>query len=230
MSRRVRGGRGRGSRGGSSASLPQNTPYQKRDKLLLFGAVPEPTYPPLEFQPAELLLNEEYEAELAIKHRISSYFRTSNYFLKGRTDSRLHFDPNTTGKGLAGSSGLTFDWECLPEELRPNQKRKRKAPSKNAKNAKRMKIISENSPDINPLEVLEKMETAEATDTPADLEESAREGKLAKGEGEGEGDEEEEEVEDEDLEDIEDDYVGSYFDNGEGYLDEDDGLDEGPSF
>lgn len=41
-------------------------------------------------------------------------------------------------------------------------------------------------------------------------------------------DEEEEEFDDEELDDG--DYNTNYFDNGEGYLDEDDDLDEGPCY
>ncbi|KAG8238227.1 hypothetical protein J437_LFUL017256 [Ladona fulva] len=73
-----------------------------------------------------------------------------------------------------------------------------------------------------------------------ELEEKEMDGVEEVKEGEGRGGEEEEgeekEEEDEEEEDEDEemdagtDYISSYFDNGEGYLDDDDDADDGPTY
>nr|XP_033341249.1 DNA-directed RNA polymerase III subunit RPC7-like isoform X2 [Megalopta genalis] len=111
------------------------------------------------------------------------------------------------------------DIERTPMELKP-QPKKRKGQSGSSKPEKKQKSV-----DIETkLQELEKKETSQ----PSDAEEEEKEDEDAE-DKDDEHAEDEEEEQDEEM-DEGTDYVNNYFDNGEGYDDEDDNLDDGPIY
>ncbi|XP_046388195.1 DNA-directed RNA polymerase III subunit RPC7-like isoform X2 [Ischnura elegans] len=135
-----------------------------------------------------------------------------------------------------------FDWKTLPKELRPGQSGITKVPKRtageSAKGVKRKKVeegkVASRKGDLEKrLAELERREGKEdVEEVEAGEEKKKKEGKGEEGgEEEGEGGEDEEELEEEDEEmDDGTDYISSYFDNGEGYLDDDDDGDDGPTY
>jgi len=128
----------------------------------------------------------------------------------------------------APEAPLDFDWSDMPKELCPGH-RKKTAARKRPAEARRGKAgkASGSAADVSQkLEMLEKREKLE------------KDGKDAAAGNKGEDDEEGDQNGEDNASDVEEekdeemdegtDYVNSYFDNGEGYADdEDDNLDEG---
>ena len=102
----------------------------------------------------------------------------------------------------------------MPSELKPSFKRVKKAASE--VEAKKIKVV-----DINSR--LKELEQKESLDKP-----DIKKEKLSESEDEN-GDEEEEDIPDEEM-DEDNDYGNNYFDNGEAYNEEDDNLDDGPTY
>ena len=115
-----------------------------------------------------------------------------------------------------------IDWKRYPKELGPSTADK-KANKRNK--ALKVKIPSKRAKVANTEELLNKLENAEKNEKEVESEsESENEDDDKK------SDKNEEMDEDEPDEEMDDgtDYANNYFDNGEGYLDEeDDNLDEG---
>lgn len=141
-----------------------------------------------------------------------------------------------------------FDWTRFPKELRPGKegdtgasakgsaggnKRKRKAEKGGAALAPK-KDIAKRFAELEQREVQGKdgADEEEGEDATREKgEEKRKGGEEGGGDEEGaEGEEgEEEEEEDEEMDDGTD-YISSYFDNGERYLDDDDDGDDGPTY
>lgn len=218
-------GRGRGRGGGMTFST----------ELLGFGrgeALPPPTlqppplFPPLEYKPAPLAAGEDRDYILLLKQEFRSGVRNSPYFIKPQDKKKdiQRYSDKYHGNGNSDSTiGWTPDWERLPKELKIRVRKPKDArtsssvkpniPGKKASTSKESAV-----------EVAKKLE---------DLEKKENEMKSG---DEEENDENEEEYEDDERYDEEDqeegtDYISSYFDPGEEYAEnEDDGMDDGPTY
>lgn len=189
---------------------------------------PPETYPPLEFRPVqpaqEKNLAESYL--LVVKKDFREHMQNSQYFIQPgvkkpdieRYSDRYQF--------LASHRGhLTLNWSRFPKELHPSSvsalKKKRKLLAKR----REVNVKKARTKDLNVSETLEALEKKEQQG--GEDNEEGEEGMEEKAEEEGL--EELEEV-DEEL-DEGTDYVNSYFDNGESYIDDDDdALEEGGVF
>lgn len=197
---------------------------------------PPPLFPPLENRPVPLDLGVEGEYLLALKRDFVEYFRDSPSFLQNisvKADIQRYSDRyQTTTLASRTTSDLVQDWSLFPKELKENTnkavRKKRKLGSSTGKN----KILKKSEDITNRLEELEKREE-EGSD--AEGEGADADGNKAEKEENKDADSDaEEEVADEDLDEEMDDgtdYINNYFDNGEDYLDEeDDNLDDGPTY
>lgn len=103
-----------------------------------------------------------------------------------------------------------FDWTLFPSELRPRML---------AKRSNKSKIVKA----VDVLQTLNQLESLETADQNKEDKDETNEDAPA---------DEEELLEEEPDEEMDDgtDYANNYFDNGEGYEDEDDNLDDGPIF
>jgi len=220
-------GRGGGGRGGGRGKNLEQLGVQKGEALPERIIGPPETFPPLEFRPVkppqEKNIQESYL--LVIKKEFREHMQNSQYHIQPevtrpdieRYSDRYNMLPNRRGQ-------LNLNWSRFPKELRPGaikslKKRKnttKKGFSVNVKKAR----LSKKDVDVKlTLEELEKKELSKDDNDEAEDEE----GEVG------------EEIIDEDDEDEEmddgTDYVGNYFDNGEGYIDEeDDALEEGGTY
>lgn len=184
---------------------------------------PPPVYPPLHAKPKVPPNRSENNYLSSLAKDFVNRMQDSPFYvnmcpqksnIKEDPFARLNLDPNRfplelvkVFKNVSGLKGLK-----RKRETRPNI------------NAKRVKVG--HSGDIN--SHLDKLEAKEGEGEEDDNEVKEAKGKDSDKENDGEGgDEDKEDIDDEEMDD-ETDYARDYFDNGEGYLDEeDDNLDEG---
>ncbi|XP_053203842.1 DNA-directed RNA polymerase III subunit RPC7-like [Panonychus citri] len=208
-------GRGRGGRG-YTFNL-ESIGIGKGEQLPGPSLAPPPLYPNLPVKPAPIIpargdnINYLYD----VKQSMMSSFRSSKYYLvppKVKLTVQRYSDKFDVTNNPTSSQDLnSLDWRLFPEELKP---------SKKAKKVKAKKILEVG--DLN--QILKKREEEEENG-----EKSPKSEKDAS-EPEDEVDSDEGEKDEEDIEE-DTDYARSYFDNGEGFLEEsDDNLDEGPVY
>ncbi|CAG9837262.1 unnamed protein product [Diabrotica balteata] len=217
------GGRGRGGRGGrggvsKSFNKEQLASLGVGNKELVPGPVLEPPllYPIMERRPAPLSQSLEMDYLLILRQDFIDHMQLSGSYLK--MPESKHQPQQEIDKLVAQlpSAKEKFDWRLFPSELRPKVLVKRVPKSEKSKNVN----IEQR---LNALEKLEvKTENVETTKVKTEVEENDDD--EDKGEFEGLEDEEDEEMDDGT------DYANNYFDNGEGYEDEDDNLEDGPIY
>ena len=187
---------------------------------------PPPIYPPLKNKPHRPLKDQEQEYMLAVMKDFVNQMRDSQFALqkpsvktienRGIQIGRLHDKVEPTQKPLTG-----IDWKRYPKELAPNS-RKAKKRTKSSQKPKLVKTVKTE-------DLLKKLEEAEKSDKMNENKEEDEKSEASDNEDKDEDKEDEEDQDDQDEEmDDGGDYDNNYFDNGEGYLDEeDDNLDEG---
>ncbi|XP_014252206.2 DNA-directed RNA polymerase III subunit RPC7-like [Cimex lectularius] len=171
---------------------------------------PPPTYPPLEFHPTPLLPSLAHMQRLKYKNDYLSFYSRLKVEC-GEKEVGAASKRKYTGVSAKNQKSIQLDyqWERFPMELRPAQYKKRMIQA--ATSAKQTNIE----------EILAQLEKAEGVVKIEKPEQEENEENL----------QEDEELEDSDNEmDGGTDYNQNYFDNGEGYLDEDDDVDDGPVY
>ncbi|KAH3841581.1 DNA-directed RNA polymerase III subunit RPC7-like [Dreissena polymorpha] len=217
------GGRGRG-RGKSVSFDVQALGFGRGEALPAAILQPPPLFPPQVFKPVPLVNNEDMQYMLALKQEFVGSLRKSAYYMK--QDEKKQDIERYTDKYKTHDTAASFakDWSRFPAELKIRDKKVKKQ-IKPKLPVKKVKLTADE--DIaKTLETLEKKE-----ETAVEGEEAAEKEDEDKDEDDEEEGEnlDEEELNEEDLEE-ETDYATNYFDNGEGYGDDDDGDDEGPVY
>ncbi|XP_075710970.1 DNA-directed RNA polymerase III subunit RPC7 isoform X2 [Rhinoderma darwinii] len=193
-------GRGRG-RGSNFTFDLQAIGFSRGDALPETQAQPKPLYPHTEYKPSSLLEGEEQDYLLALKQELRGNVKCLPYYM-GRGDQKSNVDKYSAKYLQEAEKKRTAVW--TPAE-------------KKAKAAK---------PGTN-VDVLKKIEELEkkGDDEKSDEENEEKEKEKKK---KGEDDEEEEveaDVEEEENEE-ENDYIASYFEDGDDFAASDDNMDE----
>ncbi|XP_051785494.1 DNA-directed RNA polymerase III subunit RPC7 isoform X2 [Erpetoichthys calabaricus] len=179
---------------------------------------PKPLYPIVDSKPVPLKTGEGEDYMLALKQEIRGSMKALPYYilLPGhKTDVERYKERYTQEILKKLDDSWIPDWRRLPKELRPIMKKKKKNIQKKAKP----------SASLNKEDVLSKLEALEKQDGDKSDEEGEKK-KKEKEEEEDEDAEPEEEEYDEEAEE-ENDYISSYFDNGEDFeAGSDDNMDE----
>ncbi|XP_071479812.1 DNA-directed RNA polymerase III subunit RPC7-like [Diadema antillarum] len=221
MAGRGRGrGRGRGTFAADALGLGRGG-----ESLPAPTVQPPPLFPLLEFHPAPLPQSEGSEYMFLLKQEYRGYMRDSPYYIKPlnkKKDIERYSDKYQVGSNDSGI-GWQPDWKRFPKELQIGPRKARRPKStltvKPSLSATRRKTTENKEDVIKKLDELEQKE------------EGAKSGEEEEEDEAGEGEEEEEEeYYDEEEQEEGTDYISSYFDPGEDYLDEDDGLDDGPVY
>ncbi|XP_077145102.1 DNA-directed RNA polymerase III subunit RPC7 [Ranitomeya variabilis] len=207
-------GKGRG-RGSNFTFDLQAIGFSRGDALPETQAQPLPLYPHIDFKPSSLLEGEEQSYLLALKQELRGNMKSLPYYM-GNTSEKQSIDKYSTKYVLEAEKKRTDvwtpDWRLLPREMKAIKKTKKKG-EKKAKAAK---------PGTN-VDVLKKIEELEKK---GDNEKSDEENEEKKKEEKGE-DEEEAEVDlDDEENEEENDYIASYFEDGDDFGISDDNMDE----
>ncbi|KFQ78904.1 DNA-directed RNA polymerase III subunit RPC7, partial [Phoenicopterus ruber ruber] len=178
---------------------------------------PPPPFPSTDNKPVPLKTGEDEDYMLALKQDLRGTMKKMPYFLAVEEDREVI---ERYSKKYQDSekehAAWTPDWRRLPREMKPKKKTKKGAKPKKAKSSE---------PKSN-VDVLKKIEELEKKD---DEEEKSEDEKDKTKDKEGEDDEEAEEPEeyDEEEHEEENDYISSYFEDGDDFgAGSDDNMDE----
>ncbi|XP_049572603.1 DNA-directed RNA polymerase III subunit RPC7 isoform X1 [Syngnathus scovelli] len=171
---------------------------------------PHPLFPPTDFKPVPLKVGEDEDYMLALKQEMRGTMQRKPHNIKFHSN-KLDVEKYTERylkQKLINDDEWTPDWNIFPKELMPQKKTRVKAAWLNLTVAKKksVKISSKAA-----AEVLTKLDELEKKDDGAKSDEE----KPKDNENEDGEDIEEEEYEEEEVED--NDYIESYFDNGEDF-------------
>ncbi|XP_035234951.1 DNA-directed RNA polymerase III subunit RPC7 [Anguilla anguilla] len=178
---------------------------------------PRALFPDMEYKPVPLKTGEEEDYMLALKQEMRGTMKRLPYnipLLQKKADVERYKEKYTRSKQTELASDWTPDWTRLPKELMPQKKKVKKKPEVKKKPKKETSKEKE--------ELLTKLDELEKKDGEPDEEEEAKKEKGEEDEEELEG----EEYDEEELEE-ENDYISSYFDNGDDFgAGSDDNMDE----
>ncbi|NXS96921.1 RPC7 polymerase, partial [Jacana jacana] len=178
---------------------------------------PPPPFPSTDNKPVPLKTGEDEDYMLALKQDLRGTMKKMPYFLAVEEDREAIERYSQKYQDIEKErAAWTPDWRRLPREMKPKKKTKKGAKPKKAKSS---------GPKSN-LDVLKKIEELEQK---GDEEEKSEDEKDKTKEKEGEDDEEAEEPEeyDEEEHEEENDYISSYFEDGDDFgAGSDDNMDE----
>lgn len=183
---------------------------------------PPPKYPLLEYKALPLTITNEMSYLLELKREFAEYMRESPDNVLPvviKKDIERYSDRYQDLITDKTSYETRYDWSRMPAELKPIvRKRKGQKVTKPVKKPKNVDVETK-------LQELEKKESTQQSD----VEEEEKEEEETEEKEDEHVEEEEEEIIDEEM-DEGTDYANNYFDNGEGYDEEDDNLDDGPIY
>lgn len=220
-------GRGRGGRGGTSMSIStEQLGFGKGEALPPPVLQPPSKYPLLDYKPIPFELNTELSYLIELKRDFAEHLRESPFNVQSvviKKDIERYSDRYQDMVSDKVAYEDRYNWLQMPAELKSNIHKRRAAKIKDPKvlPAKKKKEV-----DVD--KKLQELEQKENTQ-PSDVEEDEKGEEDVEDKDPDHVIEEEEEEPDEEMDDGTD-YVNNYFDNGEGYDDEDDNLDDGPIY
>ncbi|XP_041792967.1 DNA-directed RNA polymerase III subunit RPC7 [Chelmon rostratus] len=178
---------------------------------------PSPLFPNTEFKPVPLKAGEDEDYMLALKQELRGSMQRLPHNIRPHSNKAdvEKYTERYLKKSQMEDEEWTPDWNLFPKELMPQVKKRRAKPG-----TKKKTVISRKHTE----DMMTKLDELEKKDD-GNLEKSDDETKKKTG---NEDDEEEIEAEEYDEEDIEEenDYIESYFDNGEDFAaDSDDNMD-----
>lgn len=177
---------------------------------------PSPLFPSTDFKPVPLKAGEDEDYMLALKQEMRGTMQRLPFNIKPQSNKAEveRYTERYLKQSQIDDDEWTPDWNLFPKELMPRRKRPRtKAAATKKKSVKILRKDTEN--------ILSKLDELANKDNP---EKSDDETEKTRNENDEE-EIEEEEYEEEDIEE-ENDYIESYFDNGEDFAaDSDDNMD-----
>ncbi|KAM9588665.1 DNA-directed RNA polymerase III subunit RPC7 [Morphnus guianensis] len=181
---------------------------------------PPPTYPSTENKPVPLKTGEDEDYMLALKQDLRATMKQMPYFLAVEEDREVieRYRKKYQNSGKEHQT-WTPDWRRLPREVKPKKKTK-----KAGANPKKAKSFDSKS-NLDVLKKIEELEKKDDEEEKSEDEEDKKEDKPK--DKEGDDDEEEVEEDDEEEHEEENDYISSYFEDGDDFGDgSDDNMDE----
>lgn len=214
-------GRGRG-RGKPTMSISNEQLGLSKEQQPPQVAQPPPKFPPLIYKPITFNITDELSYLFELKRDFAEFMKESAYnvepvIIKKDID---RYSDHYVSKVTSFES--RYDWSRMPVELKPLTKKRKSV------NTGGGGVILAKRRDINIEEKLKELEKKEVNHN-SDIEEDAKEEEDKEEKDPDEIIEDEEEDVDEEMDDGTD-YVNNYFDNGEGYDEEEDNIDDGPVY
>ncbi|XP_029429285.1 DNA-directed RNA polymerase III subunit RPC7 isoform X1 [Rhinatrema bivittatum] len=189
--------------------------FSRGDALPESAFQPSPLFPSTDFKPVPLKTGEDEDYMLALKQELRGTMKRMPYFI-GK-DAKLQTPEKYSSKYQIEkqkklSTDWIPDWRQLPKEMKPRKKTRLKVAKKKAS----IPTPNTNVDIMKKIEELEKKGDEEKSD-------GETEGKEKKEEEEAE---EEAEVYNEEEQEEENDYIASYFEDGDEFEGSDDNMDE----
>ncbi|KGL84623.1 DNA-directed RNA polymerase III subunit RPC7, partial [Tinamus guttatus] len=194
--------------------------FAKGASLPEVACKPPPLFPSTDNKPVPLKTGEDEDYMLALKQDLRGTMKKMPYFLAVEEDHEVIERYSKKYLEIEKQrAAWTQDWRRLPREMKPSKKTKKGTKLKKAKSS------APSDPKSN-LDMLQKIEELEKKD---EEEEKSEDEKDKAKDKEGEDDEEAEEPEeyDEEEHEEENDYISSYFEDGDDFgAGSDDNMDE----
>ncbi|XP_069746865.1 DNA-directed RNA polymerase III subunit RPC7-like [Narcine bancroftii] len=189
--------------------------FSRGETLPDTGGQPLPLFPPTEYKPVPLNTGEDVNYILALKQELRGACKKLPYFLEPAIEKKDVDRYSEKYIEKDSNKEWTPDWRRLPRELKPRKKfLKKTSKQSNAGESSNPKVVKRSNEDIiQKLEDLEKKDTENKSDE--ETEEKEKDDENA-------GDEEDNEEEFEE----ENDYIASYFEDGDDYEASDENMDE----
>ncbi|XP_003804144.2 DNA-directed RNA polymerase III subunit RPC7 isoform X1 [Otolemur garnettii] len=201
--------------------------FSRGEKLPDVVLKPPPPFPDTDYKPAPLKTGESEDYVLALKQELRETMKRMPYFIETPEENQ-DIERYSKRYMKVYKEEWIPDWRRLPRELMPRKKCKKAGP-----NSKQAKDRGKGTPLINPSDVLKKIEELEkqGDGEKSDEENEEKEGSKDKSkEGDDADDEDgaaEQEDYDEEEQEEENDYINSYFEDGDDFgADSDDNMDE----
>nr|XP_048279902.1 DNA-directed RNA polymerase III subunit RPC7 isoform X1 [Myodes glareolus]XP_048279913.1 DNA-directed RNA polymerase III subunit RPC7 isoform X1 [Myodes glareolus] len=217
-----------GNRGRGRAAFTFNIEavgFSRGDKLPDVVLKPPPLFPDTDFKAVPLRTGEDEEYMLALKQELRETVKRMPYFIEAPEEKQDNIERYSKRYMKVYKEEWIPDWRRLPQEMRPRKRGEKVDPkSKMAKDAYRGSSLINSADVLKKIEELEKRGDGERSDEENEDKEG---GKVKDEDGEDDSDNSEEEEYDEEEQEEENDYINSYFDNGDDfYADSDDNMDE----
>ncbi|XP_059500739.1 DNA-directed RNA polymerase III subunit RPC7 isoform X2 [Stegostoma tigrinum] len=194
--------------------------FSRGETLPETACQPLPLFPPTEFKPVPLNTGEDVNYMLALKQELRGACKKLPYYIDHvNTKKDVERYANKYQERNCNEDWIP-DWRRLPRELKPKTKRIKKTktvPTVSKPKEPQTVISKSNEEIIQTLEVLEKKDSEHKSDEETEEKE--------KDKGDEEDEVAEEEYDEEECEE-ENDYIASYFDDGDDYEASDDNMDE----
>ncbi|XP_051875816.1 DNA-directed RNA polymerase III subunit RPC7 [Pristis pectinata] len=193
--------------------------FSRGESLPDTGCQPLPLFPPTEFKPVPLNTGEDVNYILALKQELRGACKKLPYYMEAAIEKKDVERYTQKYMKKDNNKKWTPDWRRFPRELKPRMKMLKKAktgtdvPSVSKMNSPKVVVDKSNEDIIQKLEVLEKKDTENKSDEETEEKEKEEE------------DAEDEEYNEEEFEE-ENDYIASYFEDGDDDAASDDNMDE----
>lgn len=200
--------------------------FSRGEKLPDVVLKPPPLFPDTDYKPVPLKTGEDEDYMLALKQELRETVKRMPYFIEAPEEKQDDIERYSKRYMKAYKEEWIPDWRRLPREMMPRKKGKKGDPkSKMAKAADRGPSLTNSADVLKKIEELEKRGDGEKSDEENEDKEGSKE-KDKDGDDE-DGDEAEQEEYDEEEQEEENDYINSYFEDGDDFgVDSDDNMDE----
>ena len=215
-------GRGRG-RGKPVMSISNEQLGLSKDSQPSIASQPPPKFPLLAYKAVPFNITSELSYLFELKRDYAESMKESTHNVQPiviKKDIERYSDRFQDMITDKTSYESRYDWTRIPAELKPLARKRRGVSNSESVIKKKREMNIEEK-----LQELEKKETSQQSDTDEDSRE----------EEDGDEKDPDEVIEDDEIdvdEEMDDgtDYVNNYFDNGEGYDEEEDNIDDGPVY
>ncbi|XP_032702563.1 DNA-directed RNA polymerase III subunit RPC7 isoform X5 [Lontra canadensis] len=181
--------------------------FSRGEKLPDVVLKPPPLFPDTDYKPVPLKAGEGEDYMLALKQELRETMKRMPYYIETPEEKQ--------------------DWRRLPREMMPRKKCKKAGPkSEKAKDTSKGVSLTNTADVLKKIEELEKRGDGEKSDEENEEKEGGKE-KSKEGDEEDDDDAAEQEEYDEEEQEEENDYINSYFEDGDDFgADSDDNMDE----
>ncbi|XP_038177754.1 DNA-directed RNA polymerase III subunit RPC7 [Arvicola amphibius] len=216
-------GRGRG-RAAYSFNI-EAVGFSRGEKLPDVVLKPPPLFPDTDYKPVPLKTGEDEDYMLALKQELRETVKRMPYFIEAPAEKQDDIERYSKRYMKVYKEEWIPDWRRLPREIMPRKKVKKADPkSKMAKAADRGPSLTNSADVLKKIEELERRGDGEKSDEENEDREGSKEKEK---DGDDEDDSEQEEYEyDEEEQEEENDYINSYFDDGDDFGADSEDVDE----
>ncbi|XP_060057144.1 DNA-directed RNA polymerase III subunit RPC7 isoform X2 [Erinaceus europaeus] len=216
-----------GNRGRGRAAYTFNIEavgFSRGDKLPDVVLKPPPLFPDTDYKPVPLKTGESEEYILALKQELRETVKRMPYFME-TPEEKQDIERYSKRYMKVYKEEWIPDWRRLPREMMPRKKCKKGSKPTKMKDTDKGTSLTNTADVLKKIEELEKKGDGEKSDEENEETEGSKE--KNKEDEDDEDDAAEQEEYDEEEQEEENDYINSYFDNGDDFgVDSDDNMDE----